>query len=77
MANLDAVGAAFEQGVSVVVMVDHCVGTVESYGPLEPGTAARVLLDVRALLADKGWADEVSVTSARLHSAQPRTRTNP
>lgn len=72
MANLDAVGAAFEQGLHVVVVVDHRLGTVETYGPLEPEAAATVLLDLRALLADEGWADEVSVTSARLHPpAQP------
>lgn len=54
MANLDAVGAAIEQGLYVVAVVDHRLSTVESYGPLEPEAAATVLLDLRALLADEG-----------------------
>ena len=72
MATLDAVGAACEQGRYVVVVVDHRLGTVESYGPLGAEAAAAVLRDLRALLAAEGWADEVSVTTALLHSpAQP------
>jgi hypothetical protein len=67
VANLGAVGAAFERGLYVVVVVDHRLGIVESYGPLEPEAAATVLLDLRALLAEEGLAEEVSVTSARLH----------
>ncbi|HEY2220717.1 hypothetical protein [Actinomycetospora sp.] len=68
---MDALGAAFEQGLYVVVVVDHRLGPVESYGPLDPGAAANVMLDLRALLAEQGL-DEIRVTTARLHPpAQP------
>lgn len=56
-----------ERGVYVVVVVDHHLGTVESYGPMSPTAALRVVVDLRGLLAAQGWAEQVSVTTARLY----------
>lgn len=51
----------------VTVVVDHQLGSIETWGPLPARRALRVLADLRALLADDGIAD-VTVTACPLHA---------
>lgn len=62
-----ASAAADDDAPYVAVVVDHRLGTVESYGPLPADRAARMLGDLRALLAADGIGD-VTVTACALHA---------
>ena len=53
-------------GLYVLVVVDHRLRSIETYGPLTAATAAQALVDLRRLLITDGL-DQVSVTTARLH----------
>ena len=63
-----------DDAMYVVVVVDHDLGTLETYGPLVAPRAVRVLEDLRALLEGDAIAD-VTVTACRLHL--PGRRTHP
>ncbi len=61
-----AISGAAADGLYVLVVVDHRLHSVETYGPLTAATAAQALLDLRGLLITDG-VDQVSVTTARLY----------
>lgn len=62
-----SVAAVDDDAPYVTVVVDHLLGSIESYGPLPAPRAVRILTDLRALLAADGIAD-VSVTACPLHA---------
>ena len=65
----DAVHQGFERdrpGLHLLVVRDHHLDTVETYGPMSEGVASAVAEELRGLLEEQG-PSRVTVALARLH----------